>query len=78
MGVYSSLSLSYMVDEMIPRFTFQSNTMATKYSYDFLGTITSRTWCAEEGQYIEKIVGNVYDFTQQELLSMGIVLDETF
>jgi hypothetical protein len=42
------------------------------YSLDILGTITQSVWCAEEGQYIERIVGNVNDFTLPELQSMGI------
>jgi hypothetical protein len=48
------------------------------YHVDHLGTITQYRWCAEEGQYIERIIGNVYEFNQRELSSMGIQLDDRF
>lgn len=42
------------------------------YYVDSLGTITQYRWCAEEGQYVVRIIGNVHDFTQSELSSMGL------
>lgn len=48
------------------------------YHVDSIGCITQSVWCAEEGLYIERIIGNVYEFSLPELKSMGIHLNTTF
>lgn len=48
------------------------------YHVDRLGGITQYRWCPEEGQTIICQIGSVYDFNQNELRSMGIVLDDRF
>ena len=48
--------------------------MNTTFSVDQTGTITSKKWCSEEGQYIETIIGNVDNFNQDQLEYMNISL----
>jgi|TARA_R100000479_G_C6311302_1_gene174118 hypothetical protein len=48
------------------------------YQLDPLGGITEIRWCPEEGQWIVKQIGSVYEYNQSELLSMGIKLDDRF
>lgn len=59
-----------------------SNNMSSvnpiNYQVDSTGLITSYQFDPEEGQTIVRIVGNVYEFTQKELKSMGIELDDRF
>ena len=48
------------------------------YEVDSTGLITSYQFDPEEGQTIVRMVGNVYEFSQADLKSMGIELDDRF
>lgn len=48
------------------------------YHVDPLGGVTEYRWCPEEGQWIVKQLGSVYMFSQVQLKSMGITLDDRF
>jgi hypothetical protein len=60
--------------------SLNGNNMSSKVNYqvDSTGMITSYQFDPEEGQTIVRMVGNVYEFTQGELKSMGIELDDRF
>jgi hypothetical protein len=60
--------------------SLNGNNMSSKVNYqvDSTGLITSYQFDPEEGQTIVRMVGNVYEFTQGELKSMGIELDDRF
>jgi hypothetical protein len=60
--------------------SLNGNNMSSKVNYqvDSTGLITSYQFDPEEGQTIVRMVGNVYEFTQAELKSMGIELDDRF
>lgn len=49
----------------------------TRYELDATLHITSYTFDPEEGQYIIRQLGSVYEYNQAQLKSMGITLNDS-